>query len=144
MEKQRKSMEKQWEVMENDGESMTNNIWNAVPIGRKILETSNFLAVCCFFSFFFVEAPFWILERKIVKNHYFGKYFIINQPKSMQINKNQCLSVCRAGRRGGGAGGRAGTLSACLPVCLPVCLSAFKGNPWKNNGKWWELNGESM
>ena len=115
-------MEKQWEMMGNDGKSMGNrreidgksmgnrhlkwdingnrlkptfetDIWNAVPIGREILETSNFLAVVRIFLFFWFWAPFWILGRKIVKNDYFGKYFIINQPRSMKINKNQWYMI---------------------------------------------------
>ena len=53
--------------------------WNLQFAGR-VLD----LFFCCW-------AFFGILERKFVKNYYFGKYFIINQPKSMQINKNQCL-----------------------------------------------------
>ena len=74
-------MENQYKMMEIDGKS----------IGRQILETSYVLAVGMII--FWVLKPFWILNRKIVKNQYVGKYFLINQPKSMQINKKHAAKL---------------------------------------------------
>ena len=68
--------------MENNGKPMGNH-------GKPI----NLQFASRVLDLFFRGAHFLILERKIVKNQYFGKYFIINQPKSIKINKNMIYDI---------------------------------------------------